>query len=135
MLKFKTNKTKKEYNDNLKRISLYMIPVIGGFSLFALIFGALALYTYNTGIINTFTIISGWLSFGIGAFFTGIVAHKNLGGRGFATGAVYGIIYCAVSLAAILLISKSDSAGIFIAIPISVVFSMLGGIADSVNKH
>lgn len=132
---FKTKNNKKGNKLYLKSILYYLMPIIAGNLTFAFLFTVLAIYTYSTGVINTFSVIIGWLCLGIGAFFTGLTAHKILGGKGFATGAIYGIMYSAVSLGILLFISKTDSAGIFIGIPISVVFSMIGGICDSINKH
>lgn len=134
MLNLKS-RNKKENSGSSKKVLLYTLPILSGLAVFTFLFILLCLYTYSTGIINTFTVIIAWFSFGIGAFLTGMIAHKNLGGRGFATGAVYGVLYCVTALATVLIFSKTESVGIFIGIPVSILFSMLGGITDSVNKH
>ncbi len=126
---------KKYNNGSLKRVMLYIIPPMFGMLTFTALFGLLCLYTYSTGVVNIFTVIMGWLCTAAGGFLNGFTAHKNLGGRGIATGAVYGVIYCAAVLAFISILSKTQSAGIFIGVPISIIFSMLGGIADSYNKR
>ncbi len=134
MLKLKS-KNKKRINGNYKNVLLYLMPVLLGSVTFSILFCLLCLYTYSTGVINIFTVIIGWISFAAGAFSAGLLAHKNLGGRGFATGAIYGILYCATALAMVLALSESESPGIFLGIPVSILFSMMGGITDSVNKH
>lgn len=126
---------KKENNGSLNRIMLYIIPTAVGTVTFAALFCLLCLYTYSTGVINIFTVIMGWFCTAAGGFINGFLAHKNLGGRGIATGAVYGVIYCAAVLVIISVLSKTQSAGIFIGVPVSLVFSMFGGIADSYNKR
>ena len=134
MLKLKS-KNKKTTNGNYKRVLLYLMPVLFGLVTFSILFCLLCLYTYSTGVINIFTVIMGWFSFAAGAFLTGLLAHKNLGGRGFATGAIYGILYCVTALAAVLAFSHTESVGIFSGVPVSILFSMFGGISDSVSKH
>lgn len=134
MLKIKSTNRKITIG-NYKKVLLYLMPVLSGLVTFSILFCLLSLYTYSTGVINIFTIIIGWFAFATGAFSTGLLAHKNLGGKGFATGAVYGILFCASALATVLVFSESESAGIFLGVPVSLVFSMLGGITDSVNRH
>ena len=119
----------KKTKRNVSKTTDKLFPPLYGYLLFGALLTGVALYCYQSGSVDTFSRIIGYLAVAAGGFLCGFLAKRLNGGKGAVTGLLFGVPYAAAVTITLAVLSGSAGVALLAVIPLSVGFAALGGFA------
>ncbi len=121
--KHSVKKTKRDVSKTTDKL----FPPLYGFLLFCALLAGVAVYCYQTGVINLFARVVAYAAVAAGGFLCGFLAWRLNGGKGAVTGLLFGVPYAAAVTVTLAVLSGSAEVLLLAVIPLAIGFAALGG--------